>query len=439
VVVRGIAWFAVYLLLALLPAAVALLYDPFPAPRPAWIELGVALGLLAFPLVMIQFALVSRLAASSRPFGTDALVQFHQYIGLVCLALVIAHPLALNATGLPWQTWNPFAGALGPRSGALALWAIVLLVGSTLLRKRLRLPYEVWQGLHLALSIGAAAAMTIHVLVVNGYARAAPVRYVLLAYTGIFGLLAVNYRVFRPLRLLARGWEVVANRDIGGRSRLIGVRPVGHRGLRFEPGQFAWLITGRSPLWSEQHPLSIASSAECPPEEGIEFSIKALGDWSSTVVPQLAVGSPVWIDGPFGAFTTERKAAQGFVFIAGGAGIAPIRSMLLTMRDRCDRRHVVLIQAAHDETKLVFRDEIEALRAALNLDVVFVLEEPLDPGTGECGYVSKDVLVRRLPAQFRRYHYFVCGPPPMMDTVERALVSLGVPGRSIDSERFNVV
>jgi hypothetical protein len=66
VLLRGIFWFGLYLALALLPATVALAFDPFSAPRQAWLELGVALGLLAFPLVMIQFGLVSRLAASSR-------------------------------------------------------------------------------------------------------------------------------------------------------------------------------------------------------------------------------------------------------------------------------------------------------------------------------------------------------------------------------------
>jgi ferredoxin-NADP reductase len=48
-------------------------------------------------------------------------------------------------------------------------------------------------------------------------------------------------------------------------------------------------------------------------------------------------------------------------------------------------------------------------------------------------------LAQHLPRQFRRYHFFVCGPPPMMDDVEAALRSLGVPVRAIDSERFNVV
>jgi predicted ferric reductase len=266
------------------------------------------------------------------------------------------------------------------------------------------------------------------------------VRGVLLVYLVVFGLLVLDYRVLRPVRRLSRPWEVVTNRDVGGSTRLIHVRPTGHAGVRFEPGQFAWLITGRTPLWAEQHPLSIASSAENSPAEGIQLSIKALGDWSSTTVPDLAPGHRVWIDGPFGAFTTERKAAQGFVFIAGGIGIAPMRSMLLTMRDRNDRRHALLIQAAHDETRLLFRDELTELRQALNLDIVYVLEAaPRGDCPFEHGYVSRNLLEKHLPAQFRRYHYFVCGPPPMMDAVERALVSLGVPRRAIDSERFNVL
>jgi ferredoxin-NADP reductase len=156
-------------------------------------------------------------------------------------------------------------------------------------------------------------------------------------------------------------------------------------------------------------------------------------------VPNLTPGTRVWVHGPFGAFTTERKAAQGFVFLAGGIGIAPMRSMLLTMRDRGDRRHACLFQAARDETRLLFREELDALKPALNLDIAYVLEAPLDGKCDERGYITKELLQRHLPPQFRRYHYFVCGPPAMMDAVDRILVNLGIPPSAIDSERFNVV
>jgi predicted ferric reductase len=432
-------WFALYMMLMLAPGAMAIIADPFDTPRSILVEISAALGLVAFAVIATQFALVSRFQASSRPFGTDALVQFHQYIGGIALALVIAHPLLLSAAGMPWSGWNPFDPGLATRSGTIALWALVCLVVTTVLRRRLRLAYEAWQILHLALATLAGVAMLVHVLAVNGYTRAAPVRFTVLVYAAAFGIVTLQYRLLRPLRLRRRPWEVRANLDAGGSTRLLRVRPVGHAGFLFDPGQFAWLVTGQTPLWAQQHPLSIASSAERDADRALEFSIKALGDWSSQVVPTLAPGTRVWVDGPFGAFTTERKAGQGFVMIAGGIGIAPMRSMLLSMRDRGDRRHVVLLYAVHNEGRLILREEIERLRGSLNLDLVLVLEAPPPGWTGERGQVTRDTLQRHLPAQFRRYHYFVCGPPPMMDAVEGMLAALGVPAASIDSERFTVV
>jgi predicted ferric reductase len=331
------------------------------------------------------------------------------------------------------------SGSSATRTGAIALWCIAAIVLTTVFRRRLRLSYEVWQGLHLGLSVAAAAAMLIHVLQAGRYVQAAPVRNVALGYAAGFGLVTLNYRLIRPLRLLRRPWEVVANLDAGASTRLVRVRPTGHTRFPFDPGQFAWLVTGRTPLWSQQHPLSICSSAEPVPDGTIEFAIKALGDWSSQVVPRLSPGSRVWVEGPFGAFTTEGRAAQGFVLVAGGVGIAPMRSVLLTMRDRGDRRHVVLLYAAHDETRMAFRHELLELRGTLALDVVFVFEEPGDPSSGEHGILTRAMLQRHLPQQFRRYHFLVCGPPPMMDAVEASLQSLGVPAAAIDSERFNLV
>ena len=437
--IRGLLWFALYVMLALAPGVVALVADPFDTPRPMLVEVSVALGLVAFAVIAAQFALVSRFQASSRPFGTDALMQFHQYIGGIAFALVVAHPLLLGAAGTPWSAWSPFGTGVAARSGAVALWALVGLVATTVFRRRLRLGYEEWQILHLTLATLAGVAMVAHVLAVNGYTRATPVRLTLLIYAAACGIVTLQYRLVRPLSLRRTPWEVTANTDAGGSTRLLRVRPIGHAGFLFDPGQFAWLVTGRTPLWAQQHPLSICSSAEPGADRALEFSIKALGDWSSQIVPTLAPGARVWVDGPFGAFTTERKAGQGFVMIAGGIGIAPMRSMLLSMRDRGDRRHVVLLYAVHDESRLIHHDELVGLQASLNLDVVPVFEAPPPNWSGETGQITADTLRRHQPVQWRRYHYFVCGPPPMMDAVEPMLAALGVPTGSIESERFNVV
>jgi predicted ferric reductase len=436
---RGLFWFAAYLVVVLAPGIVAAIADPIDRPRPVTVELSVALGFVAFAVIGAQFALVSRLQASSKPFGTDALVQFHQYLGGLTLAFVAAHPLLLHATGLPIAAWVPGTGGVIITSGATAFWALLALALTTVWRPRLRLSYEAWRLCHLGFAALVGVAMVAHVLAVDAYASSWPVRAVVIGYAAAFGLITVHYRWLRPLSLARRPWELVANQEAGGSTRLLRLRPLGHDGFRFEPGQFAWLITGRSALSGQQHPLSIASSAERPADGSLEFSVKALGDWSADVVPALAAGTRVWVDGPFGAFTTERKAAQGFVMIAGGIGIAPMRSMLLSMRDRGDRRHVVLFVAAHDEGRLIFVDAFETWRETLALEIVVVLEAPSPQWTGARGRVDAEVLRRHLPPHFRRYHFFVCGPPAMMDSVERTLVDLGIAPSSIDSERFNLV
>lgn len=437
---RGIAWFAAYAVVLIAPLGLALFVDPFGEPRHTLVELSVALGLLAVPIVLAQFALVSHWRAASRPFGTDALVQFHRAMGLFGLTIVLAHPVLLNLTGLPVSSWSPISGPWTLRSGALALWAIVALVVTSVGRRRLRLSYEAWRGIHLLLSLVAVAGMAAHVEAVAGYAQGIALRALLGVYVIAFGSVLLAYRVVRPLRMAGRPWTVVENLDAGGSTRLLRVRPDGHAGLVFEPGQFAWLVTGTSPFSQQQHPLSIASSAVGPADGSLQFAVKAIGDWSSAVVPALAGGTRVWVDGAYGAFTTAGKeAARGFVLIAGGIGIAPMRSMLLTMRDRGDRRPVLLVYAAHDETRAPFRDEIEALRAVLALDIEYVFEAPGAEHAVERGYVTLALLQRRLPPDVRQRHCFVCGPPRMMDVVEAALVELGVPARAIESERFQVV
>lgn len=436
---RGLFWLSLYLLLVLAPAAVAVLVNPFVVPRPFLLEVSVGLGLIATPMILAQFALVSRIKTAARPFGTDALVQLHRYMGSLAVLFVISHVILLNLRGLPWSAWSPIAADPTARSGAIALWSLVLLLATTLLRERLRISYEWWRTLHVVLAVLATGTLAAHIAGVGNYSGTAAMRTMLGAYLVAGAAILLQYRVVRPVLLHRRPWRVEANVDEGASTRTLRVRPVGHYGFPFDPGQFAWLVTGRSPFSRQQHPITIASSAERGDTGEIELSIKALGDWSTDTVPDIAPGTTVWIDGPFGAFTTERKAAQGFVFIAGGIGITPIRSMLLTMRDRGDRRHAVLLYATHDRSRTPFRKELESAGDKLNLDIIEVLEEPPDDWTGETGFIDDGILDRHLPPHFRRYHFFTCGPARMMNSVEAMLRSRGVPPGAIHSERFDMV
>jgi ferredoxin-NADP reductase len=68
-----------------------------------------------------------------------------------------------------------------------------------------------------------------------------------------------------------------------------------------------------------------------------------------------------------------------------------------------------------------------------------VLESPPAKWGGERGYVTAALLRRYLPPRHTSLQYFVCGPAPMMDAMERVLAELGVPADRVHTERYDMV
>jgi 3-phenylpropionate/trans-cinnamate dioxygenase ferredoxin reductase subunit len=186
-----------------------------------------------------------------------------------------------------------------------------------------------------------------------------------------------------------------------------------------------------------EHPFSFASSAENP--DRIEFGIKALGDFTQTI-KDVKPGTKAFLDGPYGVFTSDRyENTAGFVMIAGGIGITPIYSILLTLADRGDERPLTLIYSSKKWEDITYREEIEALKNKLDLTVIHVLREPPDNWSGETGYVDKELLRRYIPKRPATRNYFICAAPKMMDQVEQALHDLDVPVTHVHMEHYNLV
>jgi ferredoxin-NADP reductase len=112
--------------------------------------------------------------------------------------------------------------------------------------------------------------------------------------------------------------------------------------------------------------------------------------------------------------------------------------MLRTMEDREDVRPAILIYANGEWEGVAFREELERLEGRMNLIVVHVLERPPANWAGETGWVTAELLSRHRPRGYRRFQFFICGPGPMMDAAEGALLRLGVPGERVHTERFDM-
>ncbi len=433
------AWFGLYLAIVTLPLALALLLRLQDGASHGLLTtgLGLATGVIAFSLMAAEFGLVARIKAASLPFGTDALMYFHRLMGIAGLAFLLAHPLLLVGAGNPLALFNPLEGTVAQRSGALAFWLALALVVLALTRRRLGISHEAWQRLHLGLAVAVIAGALVHFLPGLQARGDTLLALLLVSYAAMFLLLLLDYRLLRPWRLARRAWRLLENRDEGASTRTLVLEPVGHMGLDFQPGQFAWINTSGSAFGFHQHPITISSSAESTSR--LEFAVKDLGDWSGVEVPGLQPGKPVQVDGPYGSFTVDRHPAEGFLLVAGGVGITPMRSMLLTLRDRKDVRPVILIHAAHDPSRAIFREELAALQRQMNLIVVPVYEVRPPDAQGEQGLVTIELLQRHLPAGIGRWQCFICGPGPMMTVVDSALRQLGLPASHIHAERFDMV
>jgi predicted ferric reductase len=325
------------------------------------------------------------------------------------------------------------------RFGAIGFWGLALLVCLAAFRKRLKMSYEWWHVMHALIATVALSSALVHVYLVGYDSSRAAMRVLWSLYLIILFGLVVRYRILRPLKMWRKPWEVVDNIAEHGNARTLVLHPIDHNGFTFEPGQFAWLNTGKTPFHFDQHPISISSSAENGPNCEIAFTIKALGDWSGKAVPALKPGTRVWLDGPYGVFSTDRDQGPGYVMIAGGVGITPLHSMCETLAMRDDCRPIVLFYAADEYDELIFREELEKLRKRMNLKLVYVLEKPSLDWEGEQGHITAQLLWRWLPKQYKRFQFFMCGPTPLMDAVERELREIGVSAELVHSERFDLV
>ena len=444
----GAAWLCAYALLALAPLLL-ILATPRPPGRDFWTEFSVGLGFVGLAMMCLQFALTARFEWLKAPYGSDVVYAFHRAISMVSIGLILIHPAILFVTKWDVMKERPFTHPVPFWLGTLAVVCLLWIVIVSVFRSRLSVNYDNWRRVHALLAIIAVVAGVVHVLVIGHYLAEPLHRGLWLAYTLAFTLLILYVRVIKPIMQIRRPWIVDAVIPQPGDSTTLVLRPDGHAGIRFQPGQFAWITLWESAFGDREHPFSFSGSAMAPGGR-VEFTIKNLGDWSRRV-REAKPGDRAFVDGPFGALSADRfPDACGFAFFAGGIGITPMVSHLRTFADRGEPRPCWLFYAGRDWEGLPLREAVEELRRLLpNLKVIYVLGTPPPAGATdapvETGFVTRDVIDRHAPdiARFAgdasHIECFICGPAPMMNAVEEALRASGVRLGDYHAERFNLV
>jgi CDP-4-dehydro-6-deoxyglucose reductase len=195
--------------------------------------------------------------------------------------------------------------------------------------------------------------------------------------------------------------------------------------FRFVPGQFLSCLL---PIGGQEmiRPYSLASS---PEEARLEICLNLVpGGPGSTYLFGLEPGASVRFTGPWGTFTLEQPPAAECVFIADGAGIAPIRPMLRRALATAGTTPIRLYHAAPSPQHLLYRDEFES---AARTQPRFSFS-PLDSGSlvariVEC-YVSADA--------DRSRHFYICGVGDIVPRLRDLLRQAGYERRAVQYEKW---
>ena len=398
-------------------------------------EVGVDCAVVGVTILAFQFVITARLSWVEAPFGLDLLLVFHRAMALVATALLCVHPFLVASE----EGWSLLAGwhvRWYIWAGRLTLVLLLVHVGISLSRRVLRLPYDRWRRLHNPMALGILTLGFTHSVAAGDDMHGAA----LFVWTGVMAVawgFWLYSRVARPRLLLRHPFHVIGVKSEAPRVWTVTLESPPARSFHFAPGQFQFLCLRGADIPSEEHPFTIASSPT--PSGRISLTIKESGDFTAGI-GRVRPGDLATVHGPFGRFShTFHPDERDLVFVAGGVGITPLMSMLRSMRDRGERRRVLLAYASRSAADVLFSDELEAMQSGTcpALRVVHVLADPPSSWSGETGTLDADRVVR-LCGGAEGKAFYVCCPPLMMTSLIRGLRRVGVGPRRIHADYFSL-
>ncbi len=205
----------------------------------------------------------------------------------------------------------------------------------------------------------------------------------------------------------------------------------GRRDFSYLAGQFIFVTLNRGTETLTRH-LTLSSS---PTEPFLEVTKGLTGHPFAEALAALAPGDEVTIRGPHGRFTLE-GGDEDVVFISGGIGVTPLRSMARFATDSALLLRVLLIYSARTEDDLLFLGEFEEMQQKNPLFTSRITLTRPGPGwTGLTGRIDRAFLEQQVP-DVRGRGFYVSGPAAMVDAITAALTEMGVSGQQVRREIF---
>ena len=216
-----------------------------------------------------------------------------------------------------------------------------------------------------------------------------------------------------------------------------------HNHLKYRAGQFAIIDLGTKE--DPKGPLRSFTMASSPTEDVILITTRIRDTPFKRKLATLEIGSTAKITSPFGKFVLPDDHLKSVVFLSGGIGVTPFRSMIRYATDKQVPSKVTMFDSNRNVENTLFKEEFDdCLKRNSNLKIVYTITEEeqsknaVEEWKGERGYINKAMLTKYLTRnELDNSIFYICGPPGMLKAMKKLLEDdLNIPKQRIKIEEF---
>jgi ferredoxin-NADP reductase len=211
-------------------------------------------------------------------------------------------------------------------------------------------------------------------------------------------------------------------------------------GWVFKAGQFLDLTLIDPPETDAEGNVRSFSIASGPHEDTLMIATRMRDTAFKRVLKAMPIGTAVKIEGPSGDLTLHRDSARSAVFLAGGIGITPFRSILLQAAKEKLPHRLFLFYSNHGPEDAPFLDELKDLEQQNPRYTMVASMSDMAmssrPWSGETGLIDRAMLAKHLKDAVSPI-YYVAGPPKLVKAMQAMLKAQSVSDANVCAEEFS--
>jgi ferredoxin-NADP reductase len=150
---------------------------------------------------------------------------------------------------------------------------------------------------------------------------------------------------------------------------------------------------------------------------------------------QLKAGDTITAGHLEGDFTLPRDVKKKLVFIAGGIGITPFRSMIKYLVDKNEKRDIVLFYSNRTESDIAFRELFDEAKKIGLITIYTITDNVPTDWQGKAGFIDQ-IMIQAEVADYKERIFYISGPEPMVESFEKMIAAMGVADKAIKRDFF---